>query len=263
MRTPLLLHLFHSNRIYFTFFCLNLIMNESRIIVALDFNNAKQALNLTSQLDPQLCRLKVGKELFTAAGPVLVEQLVRGGFDVFLDLKFHDIPNTIAGACKAAVNMGVWMLNVHAIGGKKMLLAAREAIPSGTAKLIAVTLLTSIGRDDLDDIGLHEEPEQIVRRLAALTESCGLDGVVCSAQETSSLRHHVNPDFILVTPGIRLENNNHDDQIRIATPSAAIKNGADYLVIGRPVTQAHDPLCILRQLNQIVENERPVSPPAL
>ncbi|MCP5244018.1 MAG: orotidine-5'-phosphate decarboxylase [Burkholderiales bacterium] len=235
-------------------------MNEPRIIVALDFSNATQALNLTAQLDPQLCRLKIGKELFTAAGPSLVEQLIRDGFDVFLDLKFHDIPNTVAGACKVAASMGVWMMNVHALGGKKMLLAAREAVPPGTAKLIAVTLLTSMGRDDLDDIGLHEEPEQIVQRLALLTENCGLDGVVCSALEAASLRQLVSSGFNLVTPGIRLGDNRHDDQKRVTTPSLAIKSGADYLVIGRPVTQAHDPLSILRQLNQTVQNERPASP---
>ncbi|SEQ90398.1 orotidine-5'-phosphate decarboxylase [Nitrosomonas sp. Nm51] len=235
-------------------------MNEPRIIVALDFNNAKQALNLAAQLDPQLCRLKIGKELFTATGPSLVEQLIRDGFDIFLDLKFHDIPNTVAGACKAAANMGVWMMNVHALGGKKMLLAAREAVPPGAAKLIAVTLLTSMGPDDLDDIGLHEEPEQVVRRLAILTENCGLDGVVCSALETAGLRQHVNSNFKLVTPGIRLENDNHGDQKRVTTPSAAVKNGADYLVIGRPVTQSPDPLCILRQLNHTVQNESVVSP---
>jgi len=227
-------------------------MKKSRIIVALDFSSAEPVLSLVSQLDPNLCRLKVGKELFTATGPQLVERLTQEGFDVFLDLKFHDIPNTVAKACKAAANLGVWMLNVHALGGKRMLQAAREAIPQGTTKLIAVTLLTSMDQSDLQDIGIQETPEHIVYHLATLAENCGLDGVVCSAQEVGSLRQHVSPGFKLVTPGIRLEQNNTDDQKRIATPQAAISNGADYLVIGRPITQARDPLSTLQQLSQAI-----------
>jgi orotidine-5'-phosphate decarboxylase len=178
-------------------------VNEPRIIVALDYSSAEQALNLTSRLNPRLCRLKVGKELFTVAGPGLIEQLVRDGFDIFLDLKYHDIPNTVANACKAAADMGVWMINVHAMGGRKMLSAAREAIAPGTVKLIAVTLLTSMDQNDLDDIGLQGSPEQIVLRLAVLTRDCGLDGVVCSALETRQLRQKIEPEFLLVTPGIR------------------------------------------------------------
>ncbi|SFL13309.1 orotidine-5'-phosphate decarboxylase [Nitrosomonas aestuarii] len=227
-------------------------MKEPRIIVALDFSSAEKALNLATQLNPELCRLKVGKELFTVAGPKLVKQLTREGFDIFLDLKFHDIPNTVAKACKAAADLGVWMMNVHALGGKKMLLAAREAVPPGTARLIAVTLLTSMNQDDLNDVGLQGEPEQIVLRLAKLTQNCGLDGVVCSALEVSSLRQQLNTGFNLVTPGIRLEEDSLDDQKRVATPSTAIKNGADYLVIGRPITQAQDPLLALQQLNQSI-----------
>lgn len=224
--------------------------NEPRIIVALDFSSAEQALTLTSRLNPDLCRLKVGKELFTAAGPGLIEQLVRDGFDIFLDLKYHDIPNTVANACKAAADMGVWMINVHAMGGRKMLSAAREAIAPDTVKLIAVTLLTSMDQNDLDDIGLQGSPEQIVLRLAALTRDCGLDGVVCSALETRSLRQKIGVDFVLVTPGIRPQANTGDDQKRIATPVTAIQNGSDYLVIGRPITQAQNPLRVLEQLNQ-------------
>ncbi len=224
-------------------------MNSPRIIVALDFPGAEQALALAIQLDPRLCRLKVGKELFTAAGPQLVERLMSQGFEVFLDLKFHDIPNTVAGACKAAAGLGVWMVNVHALGGKKMLSAAREAIPIGTTKLIAVTLLTSMGRDDLSDIGLTGEPEMVVQRLASLASSCGLDGVVCSALETSHLRQMMGNDFCLVTPGIRPLDASVDDQQRVTTPSQAIANGADYLVIGRPITQATDPLAMLQRLN--------------
>ncbi len=229
-------------------------MSEPRIIVALDFNSAELALNLASRLDPDLCRLKVGKELFTAAGPGLIEKLTRDGFDIFLDLKYHDIPNTVANACKAAANMGVWMINVHALGGRKMLSAAREAIAPGTVKLIAVTLLTSMDQDDLNDIGLQGSPEQIVLRLAALTRACGLDGVVCSALEARQLRQMIGPDFHLVTPGIRPQENNDDDQKRIATPAAAIKNGSDYLVIGRPITQAQDPLRALEQLDQEIRS---------
>ncbi|GJL74825.1 orotidine-5'-phosphate decarboxylase [Nitrosomonas sp.] len=227
-------------------------MKEPRIIVALDFSSAEQALNLAAQLDPKLCRLKVGKELFTVAGPNLVKQLAREGFDVFLDLKFHDIPSTVSKACKAAVDIGVWMMNVHALGGKKMLFAAREAVPPGTAKLIAVTLLTSMNQDDLNDVGLQGDPKQIVMRLADLTQNCGLDGVVCSALEAGSLRQKLNPGFNLVTPGIRLEENSLDDQKRVSSPSTAIKNGADYLVIGRPITQAQYPLQVVQQLNQLI-----------
>ncbi len=226
-------------------------MNESRIIVALDFDRANHALDIVAQLDPRLCRVKVGKELFTTAGPQLVEQLTNSGFDVFLDLKFHDIPNTVAKACKAAASMGVWMVNVHALGGKKMLQAARDALPiNSSTKLIAVTLLTSIDRSDLQDIGLQGEPDQIVQRLARLTKDCGLDGIVCSALEAESLRNTIGDDFCLVTPGIRPADGNLDDQKRVATPLQAIKNGADYLVIGRPITQAKDPLFALQQINQ-------------
>lgn len=224
-------------------------MNSPRIIVALDFPSADPALSLAMQLDPRLCRVKVGKELFTAAGPQLVERLMGKGFEVFLDLKFHDIPNTVAGACKAAASLGVWMVNVHALGGRKMLSAAREALPMGTTKLIAVTLLTSMGRDDLSDIGLSGEPEMVVQRLTSLASSCGLDGVVCSALETSHLRQMMGKDFCLVTPGIRPLDASVDDQQRVTTPSQAIANGADYLVIGRPITQATDPLAMLQRLH--------------
>ena len=224
-------------------------MNDPRIIVALDFPGAEPALALAAQLDPQLCRVKAGKELFTAAGPQLVEQLMRKGFEVFLDLKFHDIPNTVAGACKAAAGLGVWMVNVHALGGRKMLSAAREALPPGKTRLIAVTLLTSMGRDDLADIGLSGEPEAVVQRLAGLASACGLDGVVCSALETARLRQMMGKDFCLVTPGIRPLDVSVDDQQRVTTPRQAMANGADYLVIGRPITQAIDPLGMLQRLH--------------
>ena len=224
-------------------------MNDPRIIVALDFNSAADALNLTNKLDPHLCRLKIGKELFTIAGPQLVEKLMLKGFDIFLDLKFHDIPNTVANACKAASSLGVWMVNVHALGGRKMLMAARDAIPQGSTKLVAVTLLTSMDQDDLDDIGLQGQPEQIVERLARLTADCALDGVVCSALEATSLRQILGNNFCLVTPGIRPSGDQENDQKRITTPRHAIQNGSNYLVIGRPVTLADDPLLMCRQLN--------------
>lgn len=224
-------------------------MHDPRIIVALDSSSAAEALNLANKLEPRLCRIKVGKELFTATGPQLVEKLMLKGFDVFLDLKFLDIPNTVSNACKAATNLGVWMVNVHALGGRKMLMAAREAIPQGSTKLIAVTLLTSMDQDDLADIGLQGTPPQIVERLARLTKDCALDGVVCSALEAARLRQLLGDNFCLVTPGIRPAGGQVNDQKRITTPQLAIQNGASYLVIGRPITQAHDPLLICQQIN--------------
>jgi len=229
-------------------------MHDPRIIVALDFSSAEDALRLAEKLEPRLCRLKVGKELFTAAGPNLVETLMLKGFDIFLDLKFHDIPNTVAKACKAAANLGVWMINVHALGGRKMLMAAREVMPQGSTKLIAVTLLTSMDQNDLADIGLEGSPEQIVERLARLAKDCALDGVVCSALEAVNLRQQMGQDFCLVTPGIRLSNDRADDQKRVTTPRQAIQNGSNYLVIGRPITQADDPLFMCQQLNSEISN---------
>lgn len=224
-------------------------MHDPRIIVALDFSSAEDALLLSRKLRPHLCRLKVGKELFTAAGPQLIEQLMALDFEVFLDLKFHDIPNTVASACKAAASLGVWMINVHALGGRKMLAAARDAIPQGSTKLIAVTLLTSMDQNDIADIGLQGEPEQIVARLAKLTKDCGLDGVVCSALEAANLRQQFGIDFCLVTPGIRPADGQANDQKRITSPQQAMRNGASYLVIGRPITQASDPLLMCQRLN--------------
>ncbi len=230
-------------------------MKDPRIIVALDFSSAEQALILVDKLDPMLCRVKVGKELFTAAGPQLVEKLMEKGFEVFLDLKFHDIPSTVANACKAAASLGVWMTNVHALGGIKMLAAARDALPSGTTKLIAVTLLTSMGPDDLNSIGLNGEPVCVVQKLARLARNCGLDGIVCSALETARLRQIMGTNFCLVTPGIRPVDSSVDDQKRIATPRKAIQNGADYLVIGRPISQTIDPLAMLLRLNNEIETQ--------
>lgn len=229
-------------------------MKDPRIIVALDYSRAQDALMLVDKLDHELCRLKVGKELFTAAGPQLIETLMAKGFDVFLDLKFHDIPNTVASACKVAHDLGVWMVNVHALGGGKMLQAARDAIPQNSTKLIAVTLLTSMDQSDLDDIGLSGEPTQIVERLAKLTQDCALDGVVCSALEASHLRQLLGKGFYLVTPGIRPVGVTANDQKRIMTPQQAIQYGSDYLVIGRPITQAVDPLRVCQQINSEITN---------
>ncbi|SDH52252.1 orotidine-5'-phosphate decarboxylase [Nitrosomonas sp. Nm132] len=228
-------------------------MNNPRIIVALDFSNKKQALELAGKLDKNLCRIKIGKELFTIAGPQLIEQLMACGFEIFLDLKYHDIPNTVAGACRAASDLGVWMINVHALGGRKMLIAAQEALSTKKTKLIAVTLLTSLNKSDLNEIGLNEEPINIVQRLALLASDCGLDGVVCSALEAPQLRGIIKKDFCLVTPGIRPLNCSANDQMRITTPQEAIQNGANYLVIGRPITQSPDPLLALQRLNHEIE----------
>ena len=227
-------------------------MNDPKIIIALDYPEAGPALALADRLQPSLCRLKVGKELFTAAGPALLEQLMNRGFEVFLDLKFHDIPNTVAQACKAAAGLGVWMVNVHALGGRKMLDAAREALANTgrRPKLIAVTLLTSMARGDLDDLGIVATPAEMVLRLASLARDCGLDGVVCSAQEAALLRKQCGNDFCLVTPGIRPTQASLDDQSRVMTPLAALRAGVNYLVIGRPITQAEDPLRALLDINR-------------
>jgi orotidine-5'-phosphate decarboxylase len=227
-------------------------MTDPKIIVALDYPAAAPALELVARLEPALCRLKVGKELFTSAGPQLVESLQQRGFDVFLDLKFHDIPNTTAHACKAAASLGVWMVNVHALGGRKMMEAAREAVAQAAKppKLIAVTVLTSMGQDDLNGIGLSATPAEMVQCLAALAADSGLDGVVCSAQEAALLRAQRGKEFCLVTPGIRPADAAANDQTRIMTPRAALEAGSSYLVIGRPITQAVDPLLALQTISQ-------------
>lgn len=223
----------------------------SRIIVALDFPEAASAKALVERLEPGQCRLKIGKELFTRAGPSLVDWMSGRGFDVFLDLKFHDIPNTVASACHAAADLGVWMLNVHALGGARMMDAAREGVMrSGhAAKLVAVTILTSMAQEDLQAVGLTGTPEENVLRLASLASQHGLDGVVCSSRETGVLRRSLGEGFLLVTPGIRPAGSQADDQRRVMTPVEAVRSGSDYLVIGRPVTQADDPVSILRTLN--------------
>lgn len=221
------------------------------VIVALDFPDAAAALTLARQLDPQRCRLKVGKELFTASGPQVVEQLQSLGFEVFLDLKFHDIPNTAAGAVRAAAELGVWMVNVHASGGRRMLEACREVLDrrSGSRPLLtAVTVLTSLEQEDLLEVGVDIEPMVQVQRLARLTQDCGLDGVVCSAREAKALRGALNEDFLLVTPGIRPDDTSADDQKRIVSPAQALDNGSSYLVIGRPITRAEHPSSALSSI---------------
>lgn len=231
--------------------------DNKRILVALDYSTAEQATAMAHRLDPKLCRVKVGKELFTRCGPSIVESLQGLGFELFLDLKFHDIPNTVAKACAAAAELGVWMVNVHASGGRRMMEAAREAVerssgPSQRTKLIAVTVLTSMERADLAEIGLDIDPLEQVKRLAALTQSSGLDGVVCSAQEASELRAQAGSGFELITPGIRPANSEQGDQRRIMTPAQAILAGSTYLVVGRPITGAVDPAAAAAAIQQEV-----------
>jgi orotidine-5'-phosphate decarboxylase len=228
------------------------ISSRSPVIVALDYADASSALRAAAQLSPRDCRLKVGKELFTAEGPAVVRQLQELGFEVFLDLKFHDIPNTVAAAVAAAAELGVWMVNVHASGGRRMMTAAREALERGrySTRLIAVTVLTSMERSDLADIGLDIDPLMQVKRLAALTAECGLHGVVCSAREAAPLRVEHGKDFLLVTPGIRPASSDSSDQRRVMTPVDAKQAGVSFMVIGRPITQAPDPAEALRAINQ-------------
>ena len=225
---------------------------DQQVIVALDFDNANSALKLADQLDSTQCKLKVGKELFVAAGPQLVQALIDRNFDVFLDLKFHDIPNTVAKAVSAAADLGVWMTNVHASGGSRMMNAAAQAIEQHGSDmlLIAVTVLTSLDDTDLHQVGIDRPAGQQVVELAKLTQQAGLDGVVCSAQEASELKRILGDQFKLVTPGIRLSDSASDDQRRIVTPPRAIDMGSDYLVIGRPITQAQDPMQMLEKINR-------------
>lgn len=224
---------------------------SSKLIIALDFPNKELALNFVKQLSPSDCKLKVGFELFVASGPDFVRQLVDTGFDVFLDLKFHDIPNTVASACKSAADLGVWMMNVHASGGNKMMKAAKQALvdSNSDAKLIAVTVLTSMDQAQLNSANIHETPENQVKHLAKLTQSSGLDGIVCSAQEAEMLRQHFEQEFLLVTPGIRPAGSAQGDQHRIMTPSAAKIAGVSFIVVGRPITQSSQPQKVIEQIN--------------
>ena len=226
--------------------------SQSPVIVALDFDNLQAALALAEQLDPTQCRVKVGKELFTRAGPELVKKLVALGFDVFLDLKFHDIPNTTAKAISAAADLGVWMTNVHASGGSRMMMAAKQALEQqgSSMLLIGVTVLTSMDDSDIAELGIGRSPAEQVLHLAHLAANSGLDGVVCSAMEATALKAQLGADFKLVTPGIRLPENAADDQRRVVSPPEAMALGSDYLVIGRPITQSSDPLGTLLKINQ-------------
>ena len=222
-----------------------------RLVVALDYPDAGRALGMADRLDPALCRLKVGKELFTAAGPALVRALSERGFEVFLDLKFHDIPHTVAAAVRAAAALGAWMVNVHASGGRRMMVAAREALgPAGPGVplLIAVTVLTSMEESELAETGVNLPLEQQVLRLATLAVDCGLDGVVCSAREASLLRRTLGRGPVLVTPGIRPAGSDPGDQRRTLSPAEAVAAGSDYLVVGRPITGASDPSVAVRAI---------------
>ncbi len=222
-----------------------------RVIVALDYPAAEPALAFVEKLDPGLCRLKVGKELFTRAGPALVEDLAGRNFDVFLDLKYHDIPNTVAAACAAAADLGVWMVNVHASGGRRMMEAARERLTQrdDAPLLIAVTILTSLGTADLAEVGFSGDPADNVGRLAALADDVGLDGVVCSPLEAAAIRASARRGFRLVTPGVRPSSASLHDQKRVMTPADAMRHGASYLVVGRPITAASDPMASLQAIN--------------
>jgi orotidine-5'-phosphate decarboxylase len=227
-------------------------MNDPKVIVALDYDNQSDALAFVDRIDPRSCRLKVGKEMFTLFGPQFVRELHQRDFSVFLDLKFHDIPNTCSKAVKAAAELGVWMVNVHASGGERMMTASREILePYGRdrPRLIAVTVLTSMEQPDLAGIGLNVSPQEQVLRLATLTKNAGLDGVVCSAQEASILKNRLGKDFQLITPGIRPAGSATGDQNRIMTPRDAMAAGSDYLVIGRPITQAQYPDVVLADIN--------------
>jgi orotidine-5'-phosphate decarboxylase len=226
----------------------------NRVIVALDKPDFQSALNIAEQLDPSLCRVKVGKELFTAAGPAVVDALHQLGFQIFLDLKFHDIPNTVAAACKSAASLGVWMLNVHASGGESMLKAAREALGApgaNTPLLIGVTVLTSFDSAELEKIGVADPLEHQVQRLTGLVSDAGMDGVVCSALEAASVKS-LHPQLLTVTPGIRLADDQSSDQKRVMTPDEAVRRGADYLVIGRSITAAADPVARLAQIRDLI-----------
>jgi orotidine-5'-phosphate decarboxylase len=223
----------------------------SPIIIAVDFADVKSAWNFIDRVEPKDCRLKIGKELFTHAGPEFIKQIMQKGFDVFLDLKFHDIPNTVAKAVTAAADLGIWMTNVHASGGARMMTAAKDALYSygkDAPILIAVTVLTSMESTDLQEIGINASPLEQATKLAMLAKNCGLDGVVCSAKEVQSFRTRLGSDFKLVTPGIRPAGSNPDDQRRIMIPQRAQAAGSDYLVIGRPITQAEDPARALKTI---------------
>ncbi|AMA64645.1 Orotidine 5'-phosphate decarboxylase [Candidatus Arsenophonus lipoptenae] len=228
----------------------------SPIIVALDFHDLKDALSFVDNISPKLCRLKVGIHMFTLYGPKFIKILHDRGFQVFLDLKFHDIPNIVAQAVKSAAEMGVWMVNLHSSGGYKMMIAAKKALAEygkNAPLLIAITVLTSIEQIDLHHIGINQSLNNYVLKLAQLVKKCGLDGIVCSANEALILKSICNDnDFLLVTPGIRLIGAKLDDQCRIMTPEKAINIGVDYIVIGRPITYSDNPVLTLEYINRLI-----------
>ena len=226
-------------------------MNDSKVIVALDFSSLIETEFFLKKIKGQNCRLKVGKELFTSEGPNIIKLIQRYGFEIFLDLKFHDIPNTVSSAIKASCNFGVWMVNIHASGGKQMMLAAREAVDSSSHKplLIAVTILTSFDKSSYQELGFKNDLQEQIAYLAIMSEKSGMDGIVCSANDISSIKPLVEDKFQFITPGIRIENSN-DDQKRVTTPENAISNGSNYIVIGRPVTLSDDPATIIQKINQ-------------
>ncbi|MCU7796470.1 MAG: orotidine-5'-phosphate decarboxylase [Candidatus Thiodiazotropha sp. (ex Myrtea spinifera)] len=231
--------------------------SEARVIVALDYPNQAKAEELVDRLDPTLCRLKVGKEMFTRFGPPFVESLRKRGFEIFLDLKFHDIPNTVAAACDAAADLEVWMMNLHASGGRRMMVAARERLEQRSHKplLVAVTILTSLSEEDIAEVGFRGEPADNVLRLANLTKAAGLDGVVCSPLEAVEIRRQIGDEFMLVTPGVRPKTATQDDQRRVMTPGEAITAGSSYLVVGRPITAASDPIQALKAINAEIDGQ--------
>lgn len=227
---------------------------SSKLIVALDFAHPDRAVSLIEKLDPQICALKIGSELFTRAGPVFVKEIVKQGFRVFLDLKFHDIPHTVAQACHAAADLGVWMVTLHASGGRAMLEAARAAVEEygeKRPKLVAVTVLTSLAEQDLGTIGITTSLSEQVIHLAKLAQAAHLDGIVCSAHEVKSIKEQCGTQFLAVTPGIRLPGDAVHDQIRVITPQQAVAEGSDFLVIGRSITQASDPASVIRLLQHV------------
>ena len=232
-----------------------MVVNNPKIIVALDYARAADAINMVDQLDPKLCRVKVGKELFTRSGPALVEQLVKRNFQLFLDLKFHDIPNTVAGACAAAADLGVWMINLHASGGRRMMETARERLENCSSRphLIAVTILTSMSQHDIEEVGLHGKPADNVLSLAQLAHKSGMDGVVCSPLEAGLVRKAIGQEFLLVTPGVRPVTAKRDDQQRVMTPADAIRIGSNYLVVGRPITAAAEPMLALQAIQREID----------
>ena len=221
---------------------------ENKIIIPLDLDYAN-AIKLAKELDPKICRLKIGSQLFTSSGPKIVKEFSNLGFDIFLDLKFHDIPNTVYEAVKSSADLGVWMVNVHASGGREMLDAAKKALDGykNPPLLIGVTLLTSLSEESLIDIGLTSLPEQVLR-LASLAKEVGLNGVVCAPSDITSIKNKFGKEFLTVTPGIRPSKSNLNDQRRVATPSEAIKSGSDFIVIGRPITESKNPCSALERI---------------